>query len=128
MDCIARKHTHHGDECCARQVLAQQPDFEAQIGRVQEVVEDRGHLVLFYPKFHCERNWIEYFWTRVKVYTQAHCSYDIQSLRENVPTALIWASNLIPKWWGKSFRIMDTYRDGVTYGSEEFKNTSIQKS
>lgn len=97
LDGIARKQKHHGDQCCARQVLAQQPDFKAQVGRVQEVVEGRGHLILFYPKFHCELNWIQYLWARVKVSTRAHCSYDIKSLRDNVPAALVWASNLIPK-------------------------------
>lgn len=126
LDCAARKRKHIGGQCYARQVLAQQPDFQAQKGRVQEVVEGRGHLVLFYPKFHCELNWIEYFWARVKVYTRAHCSYDIRSLRENVPAALVWASSLIPTWWGKSLRIMDTYRDGIAYGSEEFKTRAYR--
>lgn len=115
----SRKHTGNG--CCARWLLSQQPQFLEQKGRVQEVVEAKGHLVLFYPKFHCELKWIEYFWARVMVYTRAHCSYDIKSLRENVPAALVWASDLIPKWWNKSRRIMNTYRDGIPYGSEEFK-------
>lgn len=52
-----RKHSTAGD-CCARGLLSQQPDFLAQKGRVQEVVEAGGHMVLFYPKFHCELNWI----------------------------------------------------------------------
>lgn len=57
LDCGMRKtvskerRRHIGDKCCARQLLSQQPDFLAQKGRVQEVVEDRGHLILFYPKF-----------------------------------------------------------------------------
>jgi len=78
--------------------MSQQPDFKAQKGRVQEVIEAKRHLVLFYPKFHCELNWIEYFWGRVKVYTRTHCCYNIKSLRENVPIDLKWASDLIPKW------------------------------
>lgn len=127
LDCTQRKtvtkeeRKHSGDRCCARWVLSQQSDFQAQKGRVQEVVEARGHLVLFYPRFHCELNWIEYFWARVKLYTRTDCGYDIKSLRENVPVALTWASSLIPKWWGKSLRIMDTYRAGIVYGSEQFK-------
>ncbi|RPB07513.1 hypothetical protein P167DRAFT_495670, partial [Morchella conica CCBAS932] len=79
------------------------------------------HRVLFYPRFHCELNWIDYFWARVKLYTRHNCDYDIKSLRENVPLALIWASDLITKCWGKSLRIMDTYRAGVIYGTEEFR-------
>lgn len=123
LDCTSRKPPvmHEGNGCCARHLLSQQPDFLAQKGRVQEVVEAKGHMVLFYPKFHCELNWIEYFWARVKLYTRSHCRYDIKSLRENVPAALVWASDLIPKWWGKAWRIMDAYRDGISYGTEEFK-------
>ncbi|KAI5839736.1 hypothetical protein DFP73DRAFT_598397 [Morchella snyderi] len=95
--------------------------FLQQKGRVQEVVEAKGHMILFYPRFHCELNWIEYFWARVKLYTRTHCGYDIKSLRKNVPLALEDASPLIPKWWGKSLRIMDVYRNGTVYGTEEFK-------
>lgn len=88
LDCTQRasipkeQRKHSGDNCCARRLMSQQPDFLAQKGRVQEVVEAKGHLVLFYPKFHCELNWIEYFWARVKQYTRSHCGYDIKSLRE----------------------------------------------
>lgn len=116
-----RKHSEAVANCCARKLISQQPDFLSQKGRVQEVVEGRGHRVLFYPRFHCELNWIEYFWARVKLYTRKNCGYDIKSLRENVPLALTWASDLIPKWWSKSLRIMDTYRAGAIYGTEEFR-------
>lgn len=112
--------------CCACRLLSQQPDFLAQKGRVQEVIEAKGHLVLFYPKFHCELNWIEYFWARVKLYTRTHCEYNIQSLRENIPLALSWASDLIPKWWGKSLRIMEAYRDGISFGTEEFTSRAYK--
>ncbi|KAA8893425.1 hypothetical protein FN846DRAFT_529170 [Sphaerosporella brunnea] len=36
--------------------LSAQPDFKGQRSRIEEVVEDAGHLVMFYPKFHCELN------------------------------------------------------------------------
>lgn len=132
LDCTTRdslpkeRRKHIGDACCARRLLSQQPDFKAQKGRVQEVVETRGHMVLFYPKFHCELNWIEYFWARVKEYTRAHCGYNIKSLRENIPLALTWASNLVPKWWGKSLRIIAAYKDGISYGTEEFKTRAYK--
>ena len=29
--------------------------------QLQEIVEDAGHIVILYPKFHCELNWIEYY-------------------------------------------------------------------
>ena len=48
--------------CCARYCLSQQHNFLEQRGQLQEEVEAAGHLVLFYPKFHCELNFIELFW------------------------------------------------------------------
>ncbi len=35
---------------------------------VQEVIEAAGHLCIFLPKFHCELNFIEFFWGWVKRY------------------------------------------------------------
>jgi hypothetical protein len=53
--------------CCAKQILELQPDFKAQRSLVQEVIEAAGHLCIFLPKFHCELNFIEFFWGTVKV-------------------------------------------------------------
>lgn len=46
-------------DCCARAVMNKQPDFQGQRGRLQEEVEATGNLIIFYPKFHCELNFIE---------------------------------------------------------------------
>lgn len=46
-------------DCCARAVMSKQPDFQGQRGRLQEEVEATRNLVIFYPKFHCELNFIE---------------------------------------------------------------------
>jgi hypothetical protein len=46
----------------ARKIMSQQPDFLMQKGRVEEVIVAAGHKVIFYPKFHCELNYIENFW------------------------------------------------------------------
>ena len=48
--------------CCARSVLAAEQDFKEQKGRLQEELEFCGQLVIFYPKFHCELNFIERYW------------------------------------------------------------------
>jgi hypothetical protein len=47
---------------CARGVLAKEPSFEAQRGRLKEELEALNQDVIFYPKFHCELNFIERFW------------------------------------------------------------------
>ena len=48
--------------CCARRVLKAEKDFQNQKGRLQEEIENLGHRVLFYPKFHCKLNFIERYW------------------------------------------------------------------
>ena len=53
-------------KCCARQCLRLERDSQAQKGSLQEGIEACGHLVLFYPKFHCELNFIEFFWDAAK--------------------------------------------------------------
>ncbi|KAI0337675.1 hypothetical protein BDW22DRAFT_1423443 [Trametopsis cervina] len=75
-------------DCCARQILEHQPDFLEQKSLVQEVIESAGHICIFLPKFHCEMNFIEYFWGAVKRYLREHCDYTFDTLRENMPKAL----------------------------------------
>ena len=42
--------------CCARRLLASQPDFQAQRSLLEEVARELGCEVFFLPKFHCEIN------------------------------------------------------------------------
>jgi len=49
-----------GGTCCARALIANEPDFKAQRSRLEEEVELTGHVAHFFPKFHCELNFIEY--------------------------------------------------------------------
>ena len=58
-DC--KKHSPVSENCCAVCVLSLQPDFLAQKPLIKEIVENWGHKVIFYPKFHCELNFIEMF-------------------------------------------------------------------
>jgi hypothetical protein len=45
--------------CCAVRVLSQQRDFKEQKGCLEEELRALHHEVIFYPKFHCELNFIE---------------------------------------------------------------------
>jgi hypothetical protein len=67
-------------DCCTTQILSNQPDFKEQCLLVQEVIEDAGHICIFLPKFHCELNFIEYFWGAVKQYLCEHCDYSFSTL------------------------------------------------
>ena len=48
-------------ECCATALLQSQPDFKEQKGWLQELLEQAGHSIVFYLKFHCELNFMERF-------------------------------------------------------------------
>jgi len=49
-------------DCCCWQLLYMQPDFLNQKSLLLELVESCGHLCDFYPKYHCELNFIEQYW------------------------------------------------------------------
>ena len=98
-----------------------QPDFQAQKGIIQEEIERRGHMVIFYPKFHCELNFIEMYWGAAKRHTRENCDYTWNGLLTTVPLAL----NSIPissirKYACRSFRYMDAYRKGLTLNAAEY--------
>ena len=75
-------------DCCARNLLQLQPDFQEQKSRVQEIIEEAGQLYIFLLKYHCELNFIEYFWAAIKRYLREHCDYTFRTLKENMPQAL----------------------------------------
>jgi len=109
-------------DCCARALLFSQADFQAQKGELHETLEAAGHLVIFYPSFHCELNFIGYFWGRPKVYARANCEYTYPALVRIVPEALAHVSNkLIWKYHQCVFRMMEAYRNNLVYGSDDFK-------
>lgn len=110
--------------CCARRVLEAERDFRDQRGRLQEEVEALGHRVLFYPKFHCELNFIERYWCRAKWYARENCGYDFEALKTMVPEALASVTNAsIRGFYRLALRAIDAYSAGVQYGTEEFKQT-----
>jgi hypothetical protein len=81
---------------------------------VQEVIEAAGHLCIFLPKFHCELNFIEFFWGAVKQYLWEHCNYNFEALKENMPKALASVSvEMIRKWEHQMKRWMEAYQSGL---------------
>jgi hypothetical protein len=54
-------------DCCCWRVLFEQPDFTDQKSCLQEFIKQRGHLCDFYPKYHCELNFIEQYWGAAKL-------------------------------------------------------------
>ena len=124
-----KKHEHLAkmNEARARK-LREQKELETEI---EQEVTARGHRVLFYPKFHCELNFIEYFWGAAKLYARENCDYSLPGLRKVIPQALNSVSKrTIWRFYKKCQRTMDLYRDGITYGTSEFKDriAKVRKS
>ena len=107
--------------CCARRLLSVQPDFQQQKSKIEIAIEARGHKCIFYPKYHCELNFIEMYWGAAKKYTREHCDYTWVGLQKTVPEALDSVPLItIRKFARKSKRYMDVYRKGLTGKLAEF--------
>ncbi|KAH7903820.1 hypothetical protein BJ138DRAFT_1020013, partial [Hygrophoropsis aurantiaca] len=73
-----------------------------------------GHLSIFLPKFHCELNFIEFFWGQVKEYLRDNCDYTFDTLKDNMPKALTSVPlNTIRRWEHCMRRWMEAYRMGL---------------
>ena len=66
-----------GGECCATAIRSAQDDSQSTRSGLQEKVEGAGHIFPLYPKFHCELNWIEYYWGNCKHFARKHCNYTL---------------------------------------------------
>jgi len=108
-------------DCCMRKILSLQNDFISQKSQLQEEIEKRGHKCIFYPKYHCELNYIEMYWGAAKKYTRDNCNYTWSGLQITVPKALDSVPLItIRKFARKSWRYMDIYRKGITGKLAEF--------
>ena len=118
------------DSCCGKRILEMQPDFQQQKSLVQEVIKAAGHLCILLPKFHCELNFIEFFWGTIKKYLWDNCDYTFDTLKGNMPKVLesiqlqtIW------RWEHQMFQWMDAYRAGMgtTDAQKQVKKFSSTK-
>ena len=82
---------------------------------MQEVIEAAGsHLCTFLPKYHCELNFIEFFWGAVKRYLRENCDYTFETLKANLPKAMAAVRlSTIHLWEHRVHRWMEAYRSGL---------------
>jgi hypothetical protein len=66
-ECAGPKRPEGQASCCCRHLLYSQSDFLSQKPQLQEHIESRGHVCDFYPKYHCELNFIEQYWGASKL-------------------------------------------------------------
>jgi len=59
-----------GKACCALRILQAEPDFLAEKSLLETVIDKAGYEAVFYPKFHCKLNYIEYYRAVLKRYTR----------------------------------------------------------
>jgi transposase len=64
-DCPRIDGTYLGD-CCCRRLLYSQPDFAAEVSRLEKAAAKHDVKIHFLPKFHCELNFIEQCWGDAK--------------------------------------------------------------
>ena len=99
--------------CCNMRILKSQPDFLSQKPLVQEIIEATGHTCLL-PKFHCELNFIEYFWGSVKKHLRDHADGSFNTLKENLPQALASVQlHTIRLWEQCMHRWVEAYQSGL---------------
>ncbi len=53
-------------DCCGRRIMSFQSDFLAQKSELVKIIENADHIYIFFPKFHCELNFIERYWGAAK--------------------------------------------------------------
>jgi transposase len=110
-----------GKHCCALRIMENQPDFLAEKSLLEIEITNRGHECIFYPKFHCELNYIEYFWGAVKRYTRENCNYSFAELETTVLAALDSVSlRTIQRFANRSRRWIDSYINGLNERQKEF--------
>lgn len=105
------------DLCCARGCMRRQPDFVAQKEWLREVIEEAGCFMIFYPKFHCEFNFIELTWGYMKSYLRRHCTFNYRELKAKIEELLRPGGIPLDKVQNFSrfcFRFMDGYRKGLS--------------
>ncbi len=104
-----------GPICCAWHTLQSERDFQQKRTWLTETVQNRGHSVLYLPKFHCELNPIEMFWAFVKGKARAECGYTFAALENKVPECLAACPvETIRRYVRHCQRYMDGYRKGLT--------------
>jgi transposase len=99
-------------KCCLSYVLSNEEDFLAQEEWLTEVVHEAGFSIIFYPKYHCELNFIEMIWGWVKSHHRRHCTYNYKDLKDSLPNTFLQLLPLsfVKKTYQHCLRFMSGYR------------------
>ena len=96
-------------KCCAFRIMEDE-DFANEMSLFEIEITACGYKCIFYPKFHCELNYIEFFWGALKRYTRENCKYSFV-LEDTVKAGLNSVSlTTIRRFANRSRRWIDAYR------------------
>ena len=111
-----------------RDLLKSFPDFKKQITLLDSYIQQRGHICIYYPKYHCELNPIERVWCQSKKHTRAYADGTITRLRKIVPQGLNSVTlDQIKKYFATCREYERAYREGVT-GRDVEERVKVYKS
>ncbi|CAM9575691.1 unnamed protein product, partial [Heterosigma akashiwo] len=102
-------------ELSMKEAIGKWPEFQNQKSKLHEVVEARGHVCLFTPKYHCETVPIERVWCKSKYYLRQHCEYTWASLKTKIPVSLspeVISPLTLARYYPKTRDYMRAYRAG----------------
>ena len=103
---------------CAQRLISQQQDPVNLKGQPEEVTH---HLTIFYPKFHCELNFIERFWCAAKWNAREHCKYSLDGLRKGLPAVFSSVASVsVNRYYNCCVGAADAYTEGFKYGTKAF--------
>jgi hypothetical protein len=127
---------YSGTTCCCRRILFNQPDFTGVKSHLEEFITVRSHLCDFYPKFHCELNYIEQYWGAIKLlYRSGPRIKKMEDMEKQVAACLddislvqiqryyfwrffhdfswIWPKFALHRFSNRSAHFIDAYRKGL---------------
>ena len=91
-------------DCCCRRLLFNQPDFISQKSQLHKLIESCGHICDFYPKYHCELNFIEQYWGAAKLqFCVAGRSPTISVMEQKMRECLDGVPLNQIRWWAQFF-------------------------
>ncbi|KDN33743.1 hypothetical protein RSAG8_13174, partial [Rhizoctonia solani AG-8 WAC10335] len=111
-------------DCCARTIMANQPDILAQKTVLELLAESYGCSVLYLPKYHCELNPIEQVWGAAKrVYREnPMCSSEADLIRNALASLDSVKLESIRRFVARSMRFIHAYKAGLTGAQAAWAN------
>ena len=118
---LAHKACRKGGKCCVFRIMEDEEDIANERSLLEIEITARGHECIFCPKFHCELNYIEFFWGAVKRYTRENCNYSFVDLEDTIKAGLNSISlTAIRRFANRSRRWIDAYIDGLNDWQQAF--------